>query len=207
MTVARTGQKTVRFTQVVERSGQPHVHTLWVAPEKDPELKRAVAAHRVMTIERSASGGHTDVGVVGFDRAHQNDAQFLIFPKSLQRFDGAKVVGVKFDLVDQPAFTAATDPKRFGTRRKPPAKKAAARASGHGHARNEPVKPTPPKEHLPIERAKDTTVHARKHAPGNAPTASHDTPLVREVRAALKELERGKSVAAFQRLQKAIGDR
>ncbi|MDO8543858.1 MAG: hypothetical protein Q7S40_25730 [Opitutaceae bacterium] len=49
---------TVRFTQVVEKCGRPHVHTLWVTPEKDSEFMRAHKAGRVMTI--SHSGGKTE---------------------------------------------------------------------------------------------------------------------------------------------------
>lgn len=202
--MARAGQKTVRFTQVVERSGQPHVHTLWMAPEKDAELQRAVAAHRVLTIGRGAAGGNTDVGVVGFDRARQGDAQFLIFPKSLQRFDGAKVVGVKFDLVEQPAATTARSPTQFGARRKSPAMKGSAHGASRAHEPAKPARAAPPAKHPPIERPKAAPAHEDKarHA-----TPPGDGALVREVRAALKELERGKSVAAFQRLQKAIADR
>jgi hypothetical protein len=95
--VARAGQKTVRFTRVVERSGKPHVHTLWVAPEKDAELQRALEAHRVMAVEPAGTAGKTDLGVVGFAAREHQGAQILIFPKSLKPFEGARVVGVKFD--------------------------------------------------------------------------------------------------------------
>src|SRR4051812_14282521 len=102
-----TAPKTVRFTRIVERSGQPHVHTLWLPPDKDPELKHAIAGHRVMSIVRSTRGGKTDSGVVGFD-ANERNAQLLIFPKSLRAFEGAHVVGIKFDLVEQAKLARAT---------------------------------------------------------------------------------------------------
>jgi hypothetical protein len=109
--VARAGIKTVRFTQVVERSGQPQVHTLWLPPDKDPELQRAQKAHRVMTIESGGAGGKTDVGRVGFSPDSKRPAQFLIFPKSLKTFEGARVVGIKFDLVAQPKLAAVNPVK------------------------------------------------------------------------------------------------
>jgi hypothetical protein len=77
--------KTIRFAQVVSRSGRPHVHTLWVAPEKDAELRRAQKDHRVMTV-LSGNGGKADTGVVGFERSKSAAAQVLIFPQSLARF-------------------------------------------------------------------------------------------------------------------------
>jgi hypothetical protein len=104
--------KTVRFTQVIKRSGRPRAHTLWLAPDKDPELARARKADRVMTVGASGAAGKTDMGVVGFEPGKHEDAQFLIFPKSLKPFDGARVVGIKFDLIDQPKPVPATPDKK-----------------------------------------------------------------------------------------------
>jgi hypothetical protein len=238
------GNKTVRFAKIVERSGQPHVHTLWLPPEKDPELQRAQKAGRVMTVERSASGSKTDVGVVGFD-PHAKNAQYLIFPKSLKAFDAARVIGIKFDLVDQPKLAPAHVSKstiasvRKNHARpsvaKPPeiphAGEQAAEAirAETNHLRPSELAPEPPKE---TTTSRATTPHGRKAAapprsrssPAVSPPASRstrssrssappkkaassDAALIREIRAALKELEAGKSVAAYQRLQRAIADR
>src|ERR1051325_717313 len=108
---AQRGRKTVRFTELVKRAGEPHAHTLWVAPKDDAELQRAIAAERVLTVKRGAS---TDAGLVGFDVSGKEPAQILIFPKSLKAFSGARVVGIKFDLVEQPKFASATQLKRPG---------------------------------------------------------------------------------------------
>ena len=78
------------------------MHTLWLPPDKDPELQRAQKAHRVMTIEPGSSGSKADAGTVGFERDAKL-GQFLIFPKSLKPFDGARVVGIKFDLIAEPS--------------------------------------------------------------------------------------------------------
>jgi hypothetical protein len=182
----------VRFTQVVERVGEPHAHTLWLAPDKDPELKRALAGNRVMTIEPGAGGGKTDVGHVGFDPRRSPLGQLLIFPKSLQRFAGARIVGIKFDLVEQPKLAPAAQLKRVVERkasRRSKSKsgtKAAAAAKVIPFA-TEPADPAPPRKSAPRE-----------------PSAASGSPLAREVRAALKELEAGRAVAAYNRLQAAV---
>ncbi len=165
--------KTVRFSRVVETAGRPEVHTLWVAPEKDPAFRRARDAHRVMTL--ASTRGKTDAGIVGYD-PEQKSSEFLIFPKSLQHFAGARVVGIKFDLVEQPKTA--------------PAKLEFKAATGKKKTK---AKPTP--NVIPFEP---------KPAPPKAKPAAAPGPLVREVRAALKELEAGKSVAAYRRLQRAL---
>jgi hypothetical protein len=228
--VAAAARKTVRFTQVVERSGQPQPHTLWLPPEKDPELKRAIAADRVMTIEASTGGGKTDVGVVGFDRAHAGNGQFLIFPKSLKRFAGARVVGIKFDLVEQPKLAAPETLKAFARtptarskKHPPPAPKTVREleeeptepetppiapsvgrnphAAAASHARDK-VKPPGKTTGSKTTHASRQTETSPAHAKAARPTPA-EFALLREVRAAIKELQRGKSVAAYERLQRA----
>ena len=48
-----------------------------------------------MTIQRTDSG--TEFGIVGFKRA--KDVRYLVFPKSLKRFENRRVVGINWDLV------------------------------------------------------------------------------------------------------------
>jgi hypothetical protein len=222
--VARSTNKTVRFTRVVERSGRPHVHTLWVAPDKDPEFKRARETNRVMTLEQSPGGGKADFGLIGFDEKHAAGGQFLIFPKSLKRFEGARVIGVKFDLIEQPELKPAKATKHAAPTRakssrrtakpKPlrlvlprtrsassqPRVPAASRARAHPHRQAHNVvsfEPATPAEPKPKPAAEAKTARAR------TPAITRDA-LIREVRAAVKELERGKYVAAHQRLQRAL---
>jgi len=87
--------KTARFTQVVEKCGMPHVYTLWQKPSTDRHLQSQLKNNRVMTILRSPSG--TDFGIVGFKES--KDARYLIFPKSLKRFAGKRIVGIDWALV------------------------------------------------------------------------------------------------------------
>jgi hypothetical protein len=265
--VARSANKTVRFTQVVERSGAPQVHTLWLSPEKDPELQRAEKTHRVMTIHPAGSGGKTDVGTVGFKSDEGSNAQFLIFPKSLKRFEGARVVGIKFDLVEQPKLAsvdalkqmAVARPRGAATKRSaqralfpagelktpPPQTKPLPPSAEPTQSSDEPDGDVVPFEHEGAALQKPTTGKKRPHKPDTVRVAAAgtktratrrksperdataremrvntseeskgeftspgvspaDTALVREIHLAMKDLQRGKSVAAYQRLERAV---
>lgn len=190
--------KTVRFAQVVARGGKPRVHTLWLAPGKDPELARALKAHRVMTVR--SPRGKTDVGEVGFDPEAARDGapfQLLIFPQSLARFAGARVVGIKFDLVEQPKLVPATP--------SPPASRGAIRVRkpGRGQRPRQPPQPaSAPTAPAAIRSHRPATPGPK--AAARQPAATSPRALAHEVRAALEELEQGKSVAAYRRLQQAL---
>jgi hypothetical protein len=87
--------KTVRFADVVEAAGKPEPYTLWQKPASDRHFQSALKNHRVMTVQKSESG--TEFGMVGFKQSKL--ARYLIFPKSLKRFDGNRIVGIKWDFV------------------------------------------------------------------------------------------------------------
>jgi len=87
--------KTVRFSEVVEQAGKPEPYTLWQKPAVDRHLQSALKNHRVMTIQQSESG--SEFGMVGFKQT--KNASYLIFPKSLKRYENNRVVGLKWDLV------------------------------------------------------------------------------------------------------------
>ena len=87
--------KTARFVQVVEQAGKPEVYTLWQKPTKDRHLQSEIKSNRVMTIQKSDAG--SEFGIVGFKE--QKGASYLIFPKSLKRFENKRVVGINWDLV------------------------------------------------------------------------------------------------------------
>ena len=185
-----------------------------------------------MTIEPGSAGGKADVGIVGFKSSAGKPAQFLIFPKSLERFDGARVIGIKFDLVAQPEFASvdvlksAAAARTRGGKRPPsasakPVPPAKTRASTTTEADDStPEEPDvipfePPTrdatEAKPASRAKEPRSSARPpvrtspNGEAGKPTVSAtERALIREVRAAMKELQRGKSVAAYQRLERAL---
>jgi hypothetical protein len=212
--------KTVRFTQVVERSGQPAVHAFWVAPEKDREFQRALKTHRVLTVA-AIGKGKADAGHVGFEN-YTPGAQVLIFPKSLRPFEGAKIVGVKFDMVSQPETVAAKPADVFADRTR------RHRARPSSHLRGDPPRRDsgePPqvvaKDRRDASKPADAppvlSDQTRAAAAARPPAAKRirqarqraaEAPsadlLVREIKAALKELKAGKAVAAYERLARAI---
>ena len=87
--------KTSRFAQIIEKSGKPEVYTLWQKPAQDRHLQSEIKNHRVMTILKTESG--SEFGMVGFKA--QKGASYLIFPKSLKRFENKRIVGINWDLV------------------------------------------------------------------------------------------------------------
>ena len=86
--------KTARFSEVVEKCGQPQSYTLWLKPASDAQLKKLLGQNRIMTIRR---GSGADFGEVGFHKA--KSTIYLQFPKSLKRFDRQRIVGIKWDMV------------------------------------------------------------------------------------------------------------
>jgi hypothetical protein len=87
--------KTARFAQVVEDCGKPQVYTLWQKPSTDRHFQSQLKNNRVMTILKSPSG--TDFGIVGLKES--KEARYLIFPKSLKRLAGKRIVGIEWLLV------------------------------------------------------------------------------------------------------------
>jgi hypothetical protein len=87
--------KTARFSQVVERCGQPEVYTLWRKPTQDRHFQSQIKNSRVMTILKSESG--TEFGMAGFKE--RKGATYLLFSKSLKRFADKRIVGIDWQLV------------------------------------------------------------------------------------------------------------
>jgi hypothetical protein len=87
--------KTARFAQVVQKSGDPEVYTLWQKPTADRHFQSSIKNHRTMTIQKSEAG--TEFGIVGFKECR--GASYLVFPKSLKRFENIRIVGINWELV------------------------------------------------------------------------------------------------------------
>jgi hypothetical protein len=87
--------KTARFSQVVEKCGEPKVYTLWQKPSADRHFQAHLKNNRVMTILKSESG--TDFGIIGFKE--RKETRYLIFPKSLKQLTNKRVIGIDWKLV------------------------------------------------------------------------------------------------------------
>ena len=87
--------ETARFSQVVEKCGEPDVYTLWQTPKADRRFQAQVKNNRVMTVQKSESG--TDFGIASFKE--RKGATYLVFPKSLKRFADKRIIGIDWALV------------------------------------------------------------------------------------------------------------
>lgn len=187
--------KTVRFSQVVARSGDPEVYTLWTTPEEDRGFQTALKEHRVLTVHQETVGSRKDYGEVGFTK--DRTGNLFVFPKSLKTFEGRRVVGVKYDLLEAGRETA---PKKVAKSAAAKPVKAAAEKS------RKPASPAAPA--LRIFRSDDSDDEPAEPAKipkiDRAKTAPNATALAKEVRRAMKLLQSGKAVAAYQTLEKAL---
>jgi hypothetical protein len=190
---------TVRFSKIVEAAGRPVVHVLWIDPDKDPILKKAIDAKKVMTVHQGLTTGKADYGTVGFQKGVT--AQILIFPKSLERFAEMRVTGVKYDLLD-----SALVPKGQEAPKIVPAKRVAKGKQQEGKRQETKIQAT--LERSAVEEKTSATVvkfpdPAEDDA--NAPTAALDgEEIIKQVRLAMEALEEGKQVVAFNLLKRIV---
>jgi hypothetical protein len=89
-----------RFAKVVETAGKPEIVSLWTKPERDKQFMAAVRQNRIVTIIQETVGSAKDFGTVGFLR--EKNVSYLIFPRSLDGFEGRRIVGIKYDLIETP---------------------------------------------------------------------------------------------------------
>ena len=207
---------TARFSQIVETCGKPELHVLWGPPEADRDFQRAVKAGRVMTIHQENVGSKKDFGVIGFSQ--DEPAQFLIFPKSLKPFADRRVVGIKYESLEPPPAPRSAAKNRPAARQekrsrsipeRPPAS-AAAKPSVAVRSKSDPAMPTggPAKTATSSPQSTEEPNPPDSPPPADAASAngsSRDwdrTAVLKEVRAAMKELEAGKAVVVFRRLEK-----
>jgi hypothetical protein len=215
---------TVRFSKIVETVGKPSVHVLWIDPAKDTILQKAIKANRVMTIHQPPAGTKTDYGTIGFEK--NVSGQVLIFPKSLRSFADKRVIGVKYDLLEW-----ASVPKSQQAPKAQPAKPVAeesapARVLKFPALKVEPPEPEPtpppPEPELtppPLDQPPEFEIPEPTPTPAPTPVSTpipHPTPkneerpneeveeIKKQVRQAMKILEEGKQVAAFNLLKRIV---
>lgn len=114
---------------------RPEPVTLWTDPKKDSGFQGAIQENRVTTVIQKTVGTHKDFGVIGFQRAEHTS--YWIFPKSLDRFKGKRVIGIKYDLLNVPK---PKDPVKLTEE---PATKSPAKDVGKRI--QEPAEPSQPK--------------------------------------------------------------
>jgi hypothetical protein len=183
---------TIRFSKVVEAAGKPVVHVLWVDPVKDPILKKAIDAERVMTVRQGLPNGKADYGTVGFEKGASG--QILIFPGSLKRFVDQRVTGLKYDLLEWP-----TVPKSQRADKIVPPKRSAKGKL------NQTQIPAVAEPSVVAERPAATVIKFPNPEDDDAGgTTAEIEELKKQVRLAIQALEEGKQVAAFKLLSRII---
>jgi len=179
--------KNARFTDVVKKAGAPEPHLVLTKPEEDSDLRKTIKEHRVMTVFQETVGQKADRGTVGFEPGMNR--QFLIFPKSLRSFEGKKIVGIKYDLIklkELPKSQRATPPKPPKPAKPPLSKKEKA---------------------IQLEEMFEPVEKARSSEEEEYPKQDEAVAAIKkQVRRAMKILEQGKAVAAFNLLKKIVDE-
>src|SRR5436190_3654507 len=93
-------QKSARFHAFVRQFGKPEPVTLWTKPEANRAFMKAVRENRVLTVAQIPTGTKKDFGRIGFHQ--QPHAAYLVFPRPLPKDPGLRVVGIKYDEIEQP---------------------------------------------------------------------------------------------------------
>jgi hypothetical protein len=218
---------TVRFSKVLEACGKPDIHLLLIDPAKDKTLQAAIKSDRVMTLYQQSGG--TDHGVVGFEQGRSR--QFLVFPKPLKPFLGQRIVGIKYELIDDtPAPPKKEAVKKETPKSDEPAPTLVDRASPvktkgtgsqstkeadqpiptvvskAGTAKAEEAAPAKRDQEDPKTVSEDKVIKFQKTEPEKPPAVESDeiAKLKHQVREAMDALEQGKQVVAFNLLKRIL---
>ena len=186
------------MAQLIAHAGAPRIHLAWTQPEKDPDLQRALRAHRLVTIHQHTRGSRKDHAVVGLEPGRRR--QFLIFDKPLRRFEGAHIVGIRYADLGEGVSLGPVPPPRKRTPLR--TVKHAPATTPHGPPDNlirfeRAPPPSSPKPHRPV-RASRVEGTAR---PGRD---KRTTTLTKEITAAADDLRAGRIEVARRRLQSVL---
>jgi len=115
--------KTIRFGDLVRSSGRPETHAVWSGdPKKDRFLQKSIRENRLLTIVQEPTSTRKPSGQIGY---HQHEhAMFLVFPRRLPGDVQSRVIGINFDLLDEPVAV-----RPVSKRKAPPAKTAGPKAA------------------------------------------------------------------------------
>jgi hypothetical protein len=187
--------KTVRFSKVVGKCGKPEVYLLM--SETDPIFHKALEAEKILSLSEETHGSGSEFGTVGYDK--KRHGQLLLFPKSLKAFADTKVVGIKYDLLEESASdnSASTHRPRPDKplNKKSPAKKWTKPVKAKkAEATPKKVSKKEPKKVIPFPRTEKEE------------DEDDDSEIKTIVRQAMHALEKGNSVAGYNLLKRIIPD-
>jgi hypothetical protein len=208
--------KTARFANVVKEAGAPEAYLLWASPKKDRVFQRAVKEQRVLTVHQENVGTRKDYGRVGFHE--EPHAQYLVFPKTLREFSDRRVIGIDYGLLAQESRPGPSPQIERRKVKAKPAKattrtKQRAAASMKEDAADDADEKIvsferPETKSSPGTARKTKRAGAAKSAADAAPkkkdSPAVDPGVLRVVRQAMKDLDAGKAVAAYKRLETLV---
>lgn len=107
----------IRFGDLVRLSGRPETHTLWSGdPVKDRSFQKTIRQNRLLTIVHEPTSTRKPFGQIGYHP--KGSATYLVFPRPLPKAPRSRVVGINFDLLDEPFVRpSATRPKASSVKR------------------------------------------------------------------------------------------
>jgi hypothetical protein len=130
---------TVRFSVVLQASGEPEVYLPLTHPRSDRQFMQAVREHRVLSLKQEPTGSKKDFATVGF--LEEKFVSYLVFPKSLEAFEDKRVIGIKYDRLQAAEVTTP----RGGSEQRPPRIRTASTERNFVPTPREPKpKPSPP---------------------------------------------------------------
>ena len=167
--------------------------------ETDPDFHKALEAGKIMSLSDESHGSGTEYGTVGYDK--KRHGQLLLFPKSLKSFADARIIGIKYDLLaedhggDQEESSRSQQKETRRAKAKTPKTKAKAKSVVTKATNRKPAELKPVAKKLIPFPAKQ-----------QEPDGDEDDDLKAFVRQAMKALEKGNSVAAYNILKRIIPD-
>ncbi|WP_050028755.1 hypothetical protein [Verrucomicrobium sp. BvORR034] len=208
--------QTVRFSKVVKDSGSPEIYLMWKEPAKDTALRKLVAQRRVMTLAQPRTGTKKDWGEVGL--GEDLGGQILVFPKSLGKIDGKRVVGIDYHLLKTPPEASGRPAKKPTTARQKPAASTRGKVERrqaenvNKESREEPadniIQLPPQKAEAPSQPKRDVKKAASRFKKAKAEASAKSNALVRKkAKSALAAWKNGNQLPAYELIESLAGGR
>jgi hypothetical protein len=95
----------VRFSEIVKTAGKPEIYLPLTDPRRDRNFMRAVQEERVLSLKQKPTETRKDFGVVGY--VAERFVSYLVFSRPLTSFKGKRVIGIKYEVMDEAPLSAS----------------------------------------------------------------------------------------------------
>lgn len=151
---------TIRFGDLVRGSGRPKTLTLWTKPQDNPSLTEAIKQNRVLTVVQET--GKKDRGLIGFKQLP--GALYLEFPRPLPGEEDAKVIGINYQLIDEPTLPEQDRVKAVKPAKPPTSHKKPVDLLRQPATHRRPAEPPPPEPVIQKPKPHEFIVRVRRTA-------------------------------------------